>query len=479
MASFIKNVTILSIGTALAQAVSIISIPVLSRLFPPEAFGVAAVFASVSGIGGIISCLRYDLAIMLPKEEKDAASVFFLSLIFVFLVSGVFFIVLWQGRDFFAALFHWKMLHNYIWLIILMIFLTGVWSAFNFWLSRKKKWVRLSVSNAAESISNYGSKIFFGFSGFNGGLFLIAGNILGRMAAVFLMLPRVLKDLKEIGSDITLKRLYVALYRYKDFPLFNLWSATLISLSAEIPVLVLTGFFSASIVGYFSLARSILRMPITLIGSSVAQVYFQKAAEIVYEKNKLANVTENIFTVLFAIIFFPLLLIFLTGEDIFRFVLGSQWASAGRIAQLFCLSIIVEFVTAPLSNLYSVLEKQRQGLCFDILMISIRISFIYFGCLSGDYLFAIALFTIGDIVGRMLKFYWIFNFIGFSPRRIIHAIYKPICISIIMFLAFFVLQRMLHIKDLFVFFCYLIVVLGYFVVSYLTTSVLRRYIKGL
>ena len=113
MASFIKNVTILSIGTALAQAVSIISIPVLSRLFPPEAFGVAAVFASVGGIGGIISCLRYDLAIMLPKEEKDAASVFFLSLIFVFLVSGVFFIVLWQGRDFFAALFHWKMLHNY------------------------------------------------------------------------------------------------------------------------------------------------------------------------------------------------------------------------------------------------------------------------------------------------------------------------------------------------------------------------------
>lgn len=43
-------------------------VPILSRLYTPDAFGTAAVFVSIAGIISIVSCFRYELAIMLPEQ---------------------------------------------------------------------------------------------------------------------------------------------------------------------------------------------------------------------------------------------------------------------------------------------------------------------------------------------------------------------------------------------------------------------------
>jgi len=69
-AGFAKDVLKLASGTVLAQIISILSAPLLTRLFGPEAFGLAALFGSVSGIIGVVACLRYELSIMLPRPRR-------------------------------------------------------------------------------------------------------------------------------------------------------------------------------------------------------------------------------------------------------------------------------------------------------------------------------------------------------------------------------------------------------------------------
>jgi O-antigen/teichoic acid export membrane protein len=77
-ATFADNVVDLTVGSAIAFGVSILASPITSRLFGPQEFGLAALFMSGAAILGAIVCLRYETAIVLPKEDKDAASLFVL-----------------------------------------------------------------------------------------------------------------------------------------------------------------------------------------------------------------------------------------------------------------------------------------------------------------------------------------------------------------------------------------------------------------
>ncbi|HUV60027.1 MAG TPA: hypothetical protein VMW09_07940 [Desulfatiglandales bacterium] len=63
--------------------------PIIARLFAPEAFGVAALFASITGIVGVVACLRSELSIMLPKTDEEAANLLGLSLFFVLIITDI------------------------------------------------------------------------------------------------------------------------------------------------------------------------------------------------------------------------------------------------------------------------------------------------------------------------------------------------------------------------------------------------------
>ena len=69
---FGRNVLTLMTGTTIAQAIPIAISPILTRIYTPEDFGVFALYISISTIFAVIVTGRYELAIMLPKKNKDA-----------------------------------------------------------------------------------------------------------------------------------------------------------------------------------------------------------------------------------------------------------------------------------------------------------------------------------------------------------------------------------------------------------------------
>ena len=69
-------------GTSLAQAIPIIISPILTRIYTPEDFGLLALFLSITNIIGSVANGRYELAIMLPKEDEDAINIAALGFVF-------------------------------------------------------------------------------------------------------------------------------------------------------------------------------------------------------------------------------------------------------------------------------------------------------------------------------------------------------------------------------------------------------------
>src|SRR5512133_567535 len=72
--SFAFDVLTLTGGTTFAQILTILSVPVLTRLYQPENFGVWALYSSIASIISVIICLRYDYSIMLPESDEDAVN---------------------------------------------------------------------------------------------------------------------------------------------------------------------------------------------------------------------------------------------------------------------------------------------------------------------------------------------------------------------------------------------------------------------
>ena len=93
---FFRNLLTLMTGSGLAAFITVISAPLVTRLYTPEDFGVFALFISITSVVGAIACFRYDVAIVLPRYNYQAVQLASLSIalcVFVSLVMVVFFTV--------------------------------------------------------------------------------------------------------------------------------------------------------------------------------------------------------------------------------------------------------------------------------------------------------------------------------------------------------------------------------------------------
>ncbi len=79
MASFIKNSLSLISGNIVAQSISIATMPLITRLYTPEQFGVFSVIMSIVAVLGPISTLRLNEVIILPDNNEEANNIFILS----------------------------------------------------------------------------------------------------------------------------------------------------------------------------------------------------------------------------------------------------------------------------------------------------------------------------------------------------------------------------------------------------------------
>ena len=78
---FIKNFVVLSGGSIFAQLILFIVLPVITRLYSEEDYGVYSLYNSILMVLVIPATLKYELAIVLPKHDRDGANIVALCLI--------------------------------------------------------------------------------------------------------------------------------------------------------------------------------------------------------------------------------------------------------------------------------------------------------------------------------------------------------------------------------------------------------------
>ncbi|MCS7010536.1 MAG: oligosaccharide flippase family protein [Anaerolineales bacterium] len=425
--TFGRDVLKLVSGTTFAQALLILAAPILTRLYTPEAFGVLALFTSITTILGVIACLRYELAITLPEKVEEAANVLGASLIFAALVSLLAFFIIGWGHKFIIDLLKAPLLAPWLWLVPPATFLAGAFLGFNYWNTRTRRFGRLSISRILQSAGTITSQITLGFIGLvPGGGALIVSSIGGQALAVVALGVQLFQDDKEIFQRaVRPRKILAAVKRYRKFPLYDAWSALLNSFSWQLPAFLLSVFFSSSIVGYYSLGFRILQLPMSLIGSAIAQVFYPRAAE-AHQQGNLSILVENTFHRLVLVGLFPMLTLTLTGRDLFTIFFGPEWAEAGSYAQILSIWAFVWFISSPLSTIFNVLEKQERMLRWNIVNFLTRFLSLWMGGMVQEPRISIFLFAATGILVYGYINYSILSTSGVPLRNVIRILAKNV-----------------------------------------------------
>lgn len=396
--SFATDVLKLVTGTTFAQIITILASPLLTRLYGPEAFGFLALFTSITSIIGVIACMRYEFAIMLPKTDEEAANLLSLSLLCVVVLTGLTVPALYFGGDTLLSLIRTPGLAPYLILIPPSIFISGIFLALNYWNSRTRYFGRLSVARVSSSLATTSTQLGLGFSGYTMGGSLIGASLVGSAVSTGVLGGQIWRDDHVLlRRSISWRGMLEGLKRYKKFPLIDSGSALLNIASWQLPVFLLATFFSPMIVGYYSLSFIVLQMPTSLIGSAIAQVFFQRASEARFGCT-LSLLVEDALHLLVVIGIFPLLSVAIIGSDLFAVIFGKIWVEAGLYAQILSIWAFLWFISSPLSTLWAVLEKQAFGIRVTLLNFMTRIISLVLGGIVGNPILALGLFAFSGVL---------------------------------------------------------------------------------
>lgn len=383
----------LALATIFSQAIQVAVSPILTRLFNPEEFGVFALFSSITAIIAMLSTGRYDLAILLPGEEKDSISIVALALIIAFSVTVLFFIGFLFILQFWQNSTNVQAIQNWLYLIPLAGFLKALNQTLYTWGVRERLFNKLAQNKILLSVVTSAAMLVTGLVGMGSGGLVCAffagvvysNGILGRI------FYRSKIELIKKVSFFDMKKNAI---RYKKFPLYSLPADSINVASNQMPAILLTAFFGPASAGFFLLTQRVLGAPIAAIGSSTLDVFKQQAS---CDYEKLGNcmaIYKKTFRTLFLLSIVPFLILFFIAPKLFVAVFGQEWKIAGQYCQYLAPMYFLRVTSSPLSYVLYITEKQNYDLIWQIILFLVTSgSLIIGGILHNDRL-SLGLFSV-------------------------------------------------------------------------------------
>ena len=369
---FLKNTIKIMSSSSLAQLTVICITPLLTQFFSPEEFGIYAFYISVCTIFGSIANGKFDIAIMLPKKNIDSVNIFILSILISFTFSVLILIVLYLFKNL-SFRNEYVVFMKLYYVFPITIFFIGLNSSILSFFNRQTAYSEIAKNNVIKSTTNSFSSLFLGIKKIATGM--IIGNLISLTVTLLVNFSYIKNKINK--RDIKRTLIISNFIKYIDFIRFSTISNFFNSVSSFGITTIIILFFGPKVAGLYFLAEKIFAVPISILTSSISQVYFEKASRLFYrDKFELLQLTLKIQKNIFKILFPSLLFLCLLGEILLN-ILGEEWSKAGAILKFISVYILFKNIYSPISHIGDILNKQKQLLLFNFSIFSFQvISFV-------------------------------------------------------------------------------------------------------
>lgn len=376
-----KNIFTLSTGSIIAQLIPVLASLILAHLYTAEQYGEWGVFLSYASILSIGITGQYEAAIIRPEKDADAHNLVVLCLLIAAILSTILFLILAA-----CSLLGVESVSTIPGKYLIPLYIAGM-ALFQIYTNYANRQERYGVIASAGIIRNgvqAVSRIGMGWGGSWQGL--IVGALLGLWGASLWNMQKI-PIFNLCRQSFSIARMRGVAIRYRYFPLFQLPSSLLNTLSTNLPVILLAYFFLKEDVGYFSMTIGLLYLPVSLIGNAMSKIFYKTAA-FNTDKAEVSALALRILQIGFTIGLLMTAALVLGGEQLFSFFLGSQWETSGRYATYLAPWIWLILTYSPLSCIFEAKDRQRTEMWLNLVMFIARIGIV---CIGGYWLQSVGL----------------------------------------------------------------------------------------
>lgn len=373
--SFIKSVSVLVGGTALAHGITAIALPVLSRLYTPADFSALAVYTSLVAIISVAACLRFDVAVSLPSRDSDAANLLALGCASALVVSLMVAVPVLLVPERIATWLNQSALQSYLWLLPLGIMLAASYNALQGWMVRRKEFGQLAQSRITQSVAATGTQLGMGLGGL-GVVGLLVGYSMNTGAACLVLGHRIARRERKALRAVAWSRMCAMFVEYHRFPRYSMFEALSNSAAIQIPIIMIAAVAAGPEAGYLSMAMYVMQAPMALVGTAIGQVYLSRAPD-EHRAGRLGVFTAEVFGGLLKAGLGPLLFVGILSPAMFGFIFGEDWRRAGNLVAWMTPWFIMQFLTSPISMALHVTGRQSTAMALQHFSLIVRVAAVW------------------------------------------------------------------------------------------------------
>ncbi len=379
----LRNIATVASGTAGAQVITLALMPVITRIYGPETYGILGVFMSLAFMLIPVAALTYPVAIVLPKRDADARGLIRLSLLIACAFAALAAAVIALFGERLADLAGVTQIAPFLMLLPLVLLAGAALEVTQQWLIRQQRY-RLTAGVAVQqAIAHNGLRIAVGLLHASPAALLLSTAV-GPLLHTLMLNWGLRRNPGAVAQSeapaVQLSTRELAL-QYHDFPLFRAPQMLINAVSQNLPTLVLAVFFGPVAAGFFALCKQALNVPTQLVGKSVADVYYPRISTAVQDHQPIAGMLAKATAALALVGLLPFALVFCFGPQLFALVFGEQWAVAGEYARWLASAEYMIFVSRPCTVAVPALALQGRFLIFEVLSTVLRIAALMAGAL--------------------------------------------------------------------------------------------------
>lgn len=403
--SFARSFSVVLSVKSIGFIFTLITTPLLTRIYSPDAYGLLAVFSSVVLNISVFSTGKYPTAFVLPRHKKQFYQLILISLCLLSFISLCTLIAIVLSKNILLEWFNTEVLGNLIYIIPLVIFLKGLGEIFFNWNIRVKNFGKSAVYDLSTQVFNkigaisYGKLISVNLNG------LTIFFILDALFACIIQGPIILKkQILRPFNNISWKDIIQTGKEYISYPALVLPGNYLNTLSNQLPIFTFSIYFGTEVVGLLGLAFSIVTIPFDLLVNSLNPIFLQRIAELknLDEFTKIKSLVLKGYWSMFCVGLLPFTFLTIFGSTLFSLFFGIQWQLSGHFAGILGLFFIIRMGISPITAVYRVLRLERNILRLNLYIFLLRVLGLLPGLVAHSPLLTLWGYSIGSCLGYLI-----------------------------------------------------------------------------
>lgn len=402
--------TILMVGNVSGQVLTAISLFPLARIYGTAGFGEFGFALSLIQTVGLVSTMRLDLAVSIPREDEEASALTVFGALISVATSLLAMVALacgqWLLPDHLlafqkpAALF----------IVGIGIFLVGI----------QQLAIQLCLRTHALRIVAYAFLLQAIFSvvvqmlaePVMGNLGLPFGYIVGILVSNLLLAPVVLRQLSaQPHSGIGAIR-----KKYTTFALRSSMGSILSSASNYLPLLFFGLVYSIDSAGVFLVAFRLISMPIDLVGRAISQIVIARASAKVRSCSSMLTTVAAMNRGVWRLSVLPIMAVVIAAPVALPLFFTDQWSALGTYVFVLAIASMVQFASSTLSNVMYAIRTEGKIVNLQLLLLLMRIAGLCGGLAWSIPLPAIILFSLGSSIAYAVTLDCTFSTCGGRTR---------------------------------------------------------------